>query len=531
MNKEDAFRELVESPRKFVETLFTIEGKDTKSVPFLFNDIQSKAYEEQTGRDIWVKPSQVGFSSGQIAAKLAKTITTPGTNTVLIAYEDFITERLLSKADFFYNSLLSYRIPNFPKLRHNSTYEKTYEFVVDGVVKSKSSIYISSARSYVAGRAETIHHLLLDELAFYSPGATERILEPAMARVPPDGTIDIFSTPNGKNEFYEIYMKAKEGRSIGKSIFTAHFFPWFDHNEYRIEIGDKRVEAYLPETNSEEFDITSDEQLLMNSHNLSFSQIRWRRWMQLSMDSLRKRGETRNLFKQEFPEDDVSCFLTSGDMLYDEQQVEQLAKSCYPAPTTFNAAQVWYQPEPGKQYMVCCDPGQAKITQTAISVIRFDQDSLGNIVPVHCARDAGLYPPEIGVQKAVALSDHYNRALITWEANGHGLAWSELLKHRRPIYYRRDIVSGKVSSEPGWLTTGGRNGTKAYMFQTVARYLHSIKTHDIEFVSQLQNLRVEGDKVVVVGADDIHDSVAIGLVCYQPPQRKRGLVGTSGYKW
>src|SRR3990170_926973 len=126
------FATLIKDNKQAVETLFVIENKARQKVPFTYNPIQELAYSEQTGWDIWLKPSQVGFSSERIASKLWDTLTTPGTNTVLIAYEDFITQRLLNKVDFFYNHLHSLRIPNFPERNNDSKYEKTFDFVVDG---------------------------------------------------------------------------------------------------------------------------------------------------------------------------------------------------------------------------------------------------------------------------------------------------------------------------------------------------------------------------------------------------------------
>lgn len=530
---ETRFRELIGNKRKFIETLLVVENKQRQRVPFVYNPIQEDVDRTQTGMDIWVKPSSIGFSTERIANRLVDTLTNPGTNTVLVAYEDFITERLLSKVTFFYNHLESLRIPGFPAIHHDSTYEKTFLFKMDGRTESTSSIYIASARSKTAGRAEVIHHLLLDEHAFYIPAATENIIAPAMARVPPEGTVDSFSTPNGEdNEFHEWYVEAKAGRSI----FTSHFYPWFIHPEYVIHLGDPRIKKAIPETDKEEFSLTGDEEKLMFTHNLTFSQMRWRRWMILIMDSLRRKGESRTLFPQEFPEDDVSCFLSTGDMYYDTEFVENLAKTCYDAPYKVDGLNIWYRPErdeegrPSKEYLVIIDPGQAKITQSSIGVMTFDKDEFGNTVPIWCARDAGWYSPEVTWNKATKISDYYHRAMIVWEANAHGLAITELGKHRRPIYFRTDIVSGMPSMEPGWLTTGGSRGTKEYMLQQVHKYISILKCHDIELVRQLRNFRRVGDKIEVIGLDDIHDTLAIGLAVHNPNPIKRGLQGRTGWK-
>jgi len=522
---EQTFRELIADKRKFIENLLVVENKDRQLVPFIYNPIQADINATQTGMDIWVKPSQVGFSTERIANRLVDTLTAPGTNTVLIAYEDFVTERLLSKVSFFYNHLAGLNIPGFPEIFHNSSYEKTFKFYQSGRVISTSSIYIASARSYVAGRTQTIHHLLCDEFAFYIPGAIDRIIAPALARIPPGGTADIYSTPNGEeNDFHDMYALAREG----KSVFTPHFYAWFVHPEYYIPLGDIRIEAHIPETNRPEFDLSVDEVNLVNGHGLSFDQIRWRRWMVKTMESLRRSGETRTLFGQEFPEDDVSCFLSSGDMYFDTPTMDRIANDCHPALEVREGLHIWYKPEKGKKYIVAIDPGQAKVSLSAITVLCFDQDEYGNYKPRYCARDAGLYSPEITVRKAVAASDLYNRAEIAWEANSHGLAITELLKNRRPIYMRKDIISGRQTMEPGWLTTPK---TKDYMLQTANKYLYDLICHDIELARQCRNHRLIGDKVEVVGANDIFMSFAVGLMCLNPKPMKRGYLGRAGWKW
>lgn len=523
---EQTLRELIKDDRKFIETLFVVENKQRRIVPFIYNDIQADVDSTETGMDIWVKPAQVGFSTERIAKRLKDTLTCPGTNTVLVAYEDFITERLLSKVQFFYNHLAGLNIPGFPEIYHNSTYEKTFRFYVNGRVVSTSSIYIASARSYVAGRAETIHHLLFDEFAFYPPNAMDNIISPALDRVPPDGTVDIYSTPNGQeNDFYGMYQLAKEG----KSTFRPHFYPWFMHKEYVIILGDTRIERFIPETNKPEFKLSLDEENLVVNHDLTFDQIRWRRWKIKEKQSLRRSGEMILKFQQEFPEDDVSCFLAIGNTYYEDTYVDRLAKSCYPAPTiNTDGLHIWYPPEKGKNYMVTIDPGQERITLSAIGVICLDQDDEGNYKPKWCARDAGLYSPEVTYRKAIAASNYYNRAIITWEDNAHGLALTVLLNRRRPIYFRTDVVNKMPTTTPGWRTTPSN---KPYMLQKVSGSLADLTCHDIEFVRQLRNFRRLANGVEIVGADDIHDSYAIGLVCLDPKPMKRGYMGRTGWKW
>jgi len=524
VNLKKRFAELIGNNRKFIETLLVVENKARQIVPFVYNAIQDDVDKTQTGMDIWVKPAQVGFSTERIASRLVDTLTNPGTNTVLVAYEDFITQRLLGKVSFFYNHLNNLGIPGFPEIQNDSEFLKSFRFIVDGKLIGLSSIYIASARSKTAGRTEAIHHLLLDEHAFYVPEATERVIAPAMARIPPGGTVDSFSTPNGEeNEFHDWYVEARQG----KSIFTAHFYPWFLHEEYQIKLGDPRIRE-IPEANKEEFQLNGEEDTLHFLKGLTFDQIRWRRWMMKVMESLKRRGETRTLFKQEFPEDDISCFLATGDMYHDTNTMNKLAEGCYLAPKSIGNLQIWFPPEKGRKYIVAIDPGQQKITLAAMVVLTYVKDEFGNNKLRYCARDAGLYSPEVIGNKAMAASDLYNRAEITWEANSHGLAVTEVLKNRRPIYMRKDIISGVGTMVSGWLTT---SGNKPYMLQQVEKNLYDMECYDLEFIRQCRNHRLLGDKVAVVGPNDIYMACAVGICCLNPIQPKRGYAGRSGWKW
>jgi hypothetical protein len=101
------------------------------------------------------------------------------------------------------------------------------------------------------------------------------------------------STPNGaQGYFYELCMEALDGNSI----WALHFYPWWWDDAYRIELEPGEVIAY-----------TEDEQRLVDKHKLSPEQIKWRR---------QKQKELKGLFIQEYPEDPVSCFLTSGNSYF-----------------------------------------------------------------------------------------------------------------------------------------------------------------------------------------------------------------------
>jgi len=504
LNTEE-IAELFTDRISLIESLITIENKARDTVPLILNPIQRDVILTETGRDVFVKPAQVGFSTIKIIDYLIDCLTIKGTVAVIISHEAFITQRLLRKAQAAYDALRE-RIPAIPEMYHKSSFEKTFPGM-------NSSFYIGSAQSYVFGRGETIHDLLIDEYAFWEQDAARRILTPAIQRVPLEGRIAIGSTANGEgNDFFEVYKEAKEGKKLGRSIFTPHFYPWFAHPEYTMPYDSPFA---LPADRTPKLDLIAEERDLVRLHNLTHDQIRWRRYKIVEMNSLRRSGELGLLFNQEYPEDDVSCFLAAGDMAYDPMQVNKLAEGCYPAPDSYMGMKVWHKPEEDARYLIAVDPGLGKVSETVASVWHFTDEKF-----THCATWGGLYAPEATAMKLKEIGRYYNNAKIAPEANSHGLAVIALLKDYPNKYLRRDFISGRVGKEIGWLTTPR---TKPYMITEVARNLDKVDLHDIDIVSQMRNIRQDGDRFVSVGADDYHDSFAIAMVT------REGIQGTYGY--
>ena len=522
MNQSEAINLLLSNRRLFKETLMSIENKERQLVSFILNPIQADMDETSTGRDVYVKPAQVGFSSDVICDFLIDCVTVPGTTSVIISYDEFITGRLLRKAHAFYN-ILSEKIPSIDKLTHKSTYEMTFE-------KLRSSFYISSSRSFTGVRGEVIHNLLLDEFAFWQPGDAIRVMGAAMQRVPLTITskIKVGSTPNGEdNEFYETYHAAKEGKAIGKSVFKAHFYPWYQHPEYSLLHTNPFVlpgddVAVLLNIDPDEQKLLTRFEFLGVTEEEANNKLRWKRYKVAEMSSLRRSGETRFLFLQEYPEDDVSCFLTAGDMVYDSQVINDKTKDCYPAPIRKLFADIWYEPEKGIKYLVAIDPGAGLTSESVATVWSFTDTEFK-----HHATLSGLYKGDEMAEKCIELARYYNGAVI---ANEDALEFTVHIKKYENLYYRTDIVSGKISNLIGWATTPK---TKPYMISEVNRHLSKIITHDIRVLSQCRNIRwiqgARGERAISIGADDYHDSTAIAIVCRDAMPVEKGLVGVSGW--
>jgi len=517
-------QELIEFVLPDGTPFLTIKDKRRRIVPYRLNPIQKDIVHSMTGRDIYVKPRQVGASEIFVVCVLLDTLLIPGTNSIIIAYEEETTKKLLAKSDFYYDYLNSHNFDFIPQRKHDSEFKKTFKYLDKNGrnYAPTSSFYIASARSFVVARSDTYHNVIADEYAYWP--SPEKLVE-VLGGVPDDGNVYILSTPNGEeNSHTEMYRAAKEKLLLESNVYTPHFYAWFQHPEYRLKV-DNRMTLKRDRV-SPLVELDSDELMLMAKHNLCEEQIRWRRYKMAEIEQLRRMGETRMLFSQEFPEDDETCFLTFGDMAYEPTVLKDKIADCFLAPIQEHHADIWYPPEEGKQYLVAIDPGLGKESMTAITVWNFYMDEQGKEVGQHCATAHGLWEPEMTSRIGMELANFYNRALLATERNIDTVPY--LIKRYSNLYYQKDLVSGRLSMVIGWLT--GPN--KMFMRDELARLLPNMIIHDARIVKELRNMRFVTTRnhiiITSMGMDDLHDSTAIAVMCRTSRPVRRGYVGSYG---
>ena len=114
------------------------------------------------------------------------------------------------------------------------------------------------------------------------------------------GELILESTPEGVGGcFHEEWRKADETGMV------RHFFPWWMERRYRAEAVD-------------EASLTEEERELMARHGLDLGQIGYRR---------RIRADFRGLAAQEYAEDEESCFLASGESVFELAAIEERMKT------------------------------------------------------------------------------------------------------------------------------------------------------------------------------------------------------------
>jgi len=484
----------IEHRIELMKKFLYIPNKQREVVSFVPNNVQSYFLFNKGHRNIITKARQLGISSSELADMFVDCVTTPNTTCVVTSHEQHATERLLEKVHFF--------IDNFPypkpETHHLSASEISFP-------KMNSTIYIGTARSMTFGRGDKIDRAHLSELSFYDDG--ERILNAIEDAVPLTGEITIECTPNGEdNEFYRGWTRAKEG----KSSYKPFFFPWWLGLDYRIERGS---DLALPEDRGD-LTPTPEEVLLIDKYGITEDQLRWRR---------RKIADKQGFFWQEYPEDEVTCFITAGQPVFNATKLAQLAKECYPGVRMPNGWKEWLPPKEGSKYVIGVDCTEGIHDYAAFVVL----DVNYNV----CATYQALMPPKPFAELLFKIGARYNNALLAVERNAPGYGVLAHLIGYGNLYHQKDYTTGKPTARVGWWTSGA---TKRFMEDTMKEVLGTGEVPALEFttwdsslVRQMRAYRVVKGKNTSQTYDDLLMAAMIAVAVRFQSGGSRGYRGTT----
>lgn len=250
---------MYEKYKAFIEDNFTVLDKNTQQyIPFVLNAIQDDFVHNAMGKDIILKARQQGFSSLVLALFGTDFILKENSVSVIVADIADNASDLLSRVKGFLESYEERNKTKIP-LKYNSKYELHN-------AANNARYIIGTAENTHFGRSKTITNLHMSEAAFYQH--LKDILAGAGTALVPNGKFIIETTANGYNEFKEFW----DNSLLNETGFQALFY---------------KASAFY----SAEF-LAKEKQRL------------------------------GNLFKQEYPETAEEAFLTSGDMFFDRQALE-----------------------------------------------------------------------------------------------------------------------------------------------------------------------------------------------------------------
>lgn len=300
--------QIANSPQAFANTFLWILSKNKNLVRLKWNRAQAHFNAHRTQRDLILKARQLGFSTYIQGEMFRRTVT--GTRaTITLAHDNDTTQILRRMADRFWENCKFGDVQ--PRREYANAALATYpEFDSEAIV--------ATAGSKAKGRGGAYTDFHGSEVAFWVDA--EKIVAGAMQGGNPDVILE--STPNGaQGYFYELCMEAMDKAGV----WTLHFYPWWWDVEYKIILDE-----------GEEITYTDEEIELVQKHNLTQEQIKWRR---------NKKKELKHLFVQEYPEDPITCFLTSGNSYFGDMS------DLFIAPMSAEY-------DPGHEYVAGLDFGQ-----------------------------------------------------------------------------------------------------------------------------------------------------------------------------
>jgi hypothetical protein len=392
------------------EKMLVVRTREGKPKKLKANEVQ-KAFELRRGtRNIVLKARQMGLTTWVAARFFLKTITQPGTLTLEVAHTQEAAEEIFRMVHRFVDWL-----PN--NLRNGAL--RTSQSNVRQIVfpKMDAQYRVVSAANRNAGRGLTVQNLHCSELARW-PGNAGETLAGLRAAMAPGAELILESTPQGVGGcFHEEWVKA------GETGMVRHFFPWWMERRYRSEAVDPAS-------------LTEEERGLMARNKLKLEQIGYRR---------RIRADFRGLTAQEYAESEESCFLVSGESVFELAAVEaRLQTAPEPAERRKNGElEIWLPPMEGKEYLVAVDPagGGSEGDFSAAQVLELETG-------LECAEFAGHVGGLELARLVTELAAEYNGAWLVVERNNHGsgvLALAETACKYGRIY--------RQGGQAGWLTT------------------------------------------------------------------------------
>jgi hypothetical protein len=392
------------------ERLLRVRTREGGTATLKANETQ-RAFERRRGeRNIVLKARQMGLTTWAAARFFLKTITQPGTLTLEVAHTQEAAEEIFQIVHRFLDYL--------PKELREGPLRTSRANVRQIVFPEMDAEYrVVSAGDRNAGRGLTVQNLHCSELARW-PGDPAETLAGLRAAMAPGAELILESTPDGVGGcFHEEWQKA------GETGMVRHFFPWWMEKRYRAKAVD-------------ETSLTDEERELRTRKRLDLEQIGFRRQI---------RTNFRGLARQEYAEDEESCFLASGDSVFELAAIEaRWATMTPPIDLRRNGElEIWLPPLTGKKYLVAVDPagGGSEGDYSAAEVLDLETG-------LQCAEFAGHVGGLELARLVTALAREYNQAWLVVERNNHGSGVLALIE--TVCGYDRVYRQG---GQAGWLTT------------------------------------------------------------------------------
>lgn len=443
-------------PKYYLEKFCKIKGKKPGLMDFRLNEAQKDLFNvlRKESRVIVLKARQIGFSTAICAYLYHKTITTPGTNTALIAYNAELASEFLDRIKMFYQTT---PIQLRPTIHYNSKYEISFPVI-------KSKIFILSGGN--VGRGYTLHNALVSELALWDK-PEEKMLA-IEAAVPKEGQLIIESTPNGVGNLYHRMWSAKDN-----GYFKKEYGWWWVYPEAEVEQIRKRINN--PMKFAQEYEL----EFLVSG---------------------------RSVFEPAVLKRMRSGILELGDEVTDIEGNKKKVR------LTEDGLRIYQEPVSGHTYVAGVDVAEG-VTGGDFSVMIIWDRQTGEEVAMY----RGHQPADKFGARINDWGRYFNDALMVVEVNNHGLTTITALRNLMypQLYFRPskfDTMGTSWTDRMGWKTT---KVTRPLMIDDLADAMRSdlLIIHSKELLDEMLTFVYDGGNNMVSQSgfhDDCIFSAAIG---------------------
>lgn len=501
---------ILNNSARYIQHFLWIKDKRGDIIPFNFNRVQViyrrmkrilLAQKRETNP--YIKPHymvlkyrQGGITTEEQGENFHLTATQENQNVITLAHNWETTQEIFDIAQLF-DRLLPARASVKPIRDWENKREIEYK-------RLNSKFHIGTAGNTSFGRGQTFQRVHCSEVPLFGKKKNQHSLSindienliSGLCIACPYGEVVLEGTGQGAaGWFYNTWQESKEGGNDWIRIFL----PWYIDplNSLSLMTGER-------------LDYTDEEKdlirMVKDNYNIIITaeQIKWRRIT---------KNRVRKLFPQEYPEDDITCFLLSGNSRFDVSILRKLINQCKKPVETKDNGQlvIWEKPVTGRRYVIGADVGEGMTNSDYSAGVVLDVVSCEQV-----ARLMGRWKPETFAIKLANLGLKYNTALLGVEANNHGHSTLNTLLntlHYPRLYYHTDYDS-TGSEKLGWQTNGKtRNTMISDLATAIDEYL--MKINDPLFINQCMTFQKDGDGKYQAGEGCYDDLVIAWAISYQ----------------
>lgn len=449
-----------------INHLYKIVNKHSKLITFKQNSIQKIIASNTANRKIILKARQFGVTTDRVIDLFDYTIFNSNVTACILAHEDDAIKKI-------------FRIVR----RAYKYFPEPIKPQIDRGGGSKYEMYFPEINSLIycdlESRGDTINKLHISEAAFMD---YERFFSTLQA-VPLGGDVTIESTANGlDNFFYDIWHE--------DDVYEKIFLPWFFYEDYKISSEE------VIEITEEEKKFLSDVKFIYQKE-ISIDQLKFRRF---------KRKELKDKYIQEYPEDDLSCFIHSGRTVVDQTLFRSLSNNVVPVLEDRGGIHIFNERDPKKDYVIGADVSEGIGGDFSVASVFCIQD----MEEVGFFRDQ--ISPFLFAKKLKAICDFFSTGfrvpLLAVESNNHGHA--VLLELVENIGYANLFYA--APDRPGWKTD---SFTRPIMIDQLIEAVSNgkVKLNSKETLKEMSLLVEERRKIQAPSGkhDDCVIAAAIGV--------------------